>query len=102
MSQAPSGPQGKAGKLSLCTRLSNGIRTAIGKVRGGAPDEKPALFNHVIEKELEEIIQRREKFGYESVTGGEKDSLVGLALSGGGIRSATVCLGALQALNKLD
>ncbi|TBD07487.1 hypothetical protein ELH21_10685 [Rhizobium leguminosarum] len=51
-------------------------------------------------KELEEtaVISRREKYKVEA----EKDCATGLALSGGGIRSATFSLGVLAALARRD
>ena len=51
----------------------------------------------VYQKEYEYITNIRQKHKDEKQT---NSRLVGLALSGGGIRSATVCFGALQAFNK--
>ena len=57
-----------------------------------------AWFGGVLEAEFEYIRSRRDPAG----TGkGVKDTLVGLALSGGGIRSATTNLGILQALSRM-
>src|SRR5262245_66329104 len=79
-------------------------------------------FYEVFEEEVEAINARRQRFGRAEVAlelepdlnsqpyaraEGEPimrptagSSLAGLALSGGGIRSASFCLGALQALDK--
>src|SRR5215204_4894267 len=63
----------------------------------------PVLFPAVFRAELELIRQRRrislppEPRANDNPAG----TLVGLAFSGGGIRSATVCLGVLQAMNDL-
>ena len=59
-------------------------------------------FAKVHNDELSEIKKRREKQCYERAGIDQPDSnLVGLALSGGGIRSATFCLGFLQELQRL-
>jgi predicted acylesterase/phospholipase RssA len=69
-------------------------------------------FDTVFAKELEAIGERR-RFHANGDTAGAGpderartppvgDDLIGLALSGGGIRSAAFCLGALQALSKLN
>ena len=73
-------------------------------------------FAKVVESELAAIVTRRERAGYEksppaatNETAIEKttpaepvasSNLIGLALSGGGVRSAAVCLGALQGLHR--
>ncbi|HWU03136.1 MAG TPA: patatin-like phospholipase family protein [Novosphingobium sp.] len=66
-----------------------------------APDSSDTLatFTQVEQAEWAKVRQRRQTLGLP-VGGplGRPDSLVGLALSGGGIRSAAVCLGAIQAL----
>src|SRR5215212_1180620 len=98
------------------------VRTEAGVDLGAVVDQKelvaqqsldkPVLFRDIFEKEWEEIRTRREVAKVESSPGGNSTdyvdvpgkpppNLVGLAFSGGGIRSATVCLGVLQALNKL-
>lgn len=66
-------------------------------------------FDEVFKEEWQEIHRRREiqygKSGEENLTGFDginaPENLVGLALSGGGIRSATFCLGLLQGLQGL-
>ena len=62
-------------------------------------------FDEVFRHEGEEVARRRAKY-YGSRNGITIDyppqNLVGLALSGGGIRSATFCLGVLQELNRLN
>jgi hypothetical protein len=70
------------------------------------PNEpKPMRFDEIYDEEWKEIRQRRTKQFYDesalSSDAGAPKSLVGLALSGGGIRSATFCLGLLQGLHKL-
>ncbi|TPL82421.1 patatin-like phospholipase family protein [Mesorhizobium sp. B2-3-12] len=68
-------------------------------------------FKTVLRSEYRSIIQRRRRLGVEvsnDASGGKPDSvpkrdpawLFGVALSGGGIRSASFCLGALQALDQ--
>ena len=67
---------------------------------------KRQFLEVVFKKELEEIGKRRRALNSEKpelendVLPCTRHGLVGLALSGGGIRSATLCLGALQALAK--
>lgn len=56
-------------------------------------------FSTVYEAELEYVRKRR---GKEPQQNDIQDNLIGLALSGGGIRSATTNLGILQALSKLE
>jgi hypothetical protein len=60
-------------------------------------DHLGAGFDEVAAKELEVIEQRREKVGLNDRE--VNKSLVGLALSGGGQRSASFCMGVVQALN---
>ncbi|HYE12817.1 MAG TPA: hypothetical protein VD968_00050, partial [Pyrinomonadaceae bacterium] len=70
-------------------------------------DDRGVLFKSVYRDEWEEINERRHQQLYLSPNKarGREDAppmnLVGLALSGGGIRSATFCLGLLQGLHKL-
>jgi hypothetical protein len=69
--------------------------------------DEAVKFDEVYRKEWEEIQERRVTQLYISRTkdSPEKDckpeALTGLALSGGGIRSATFCLGLLQGMHKL-
>jgi hypothetical protein len=68
--------------------------------------DSPQRFDEVFKTELKEIQDRRGKFQPHSApkeaTGNcQAGNLVGLALSGGGIRSATFCLGVLQGLRDL-
>ena len=59
-------------------------------------------FAHIHDQELDEIQKRREKQSYDLTEINQiQPDLVGLALSGGGIRSATFCLGFLQELQRL-
>jgi len=69
----------------------------------GQSSENPQLtFCHIHEQELDEIKKRREKHSYDlAEINRTQPDLVGLALSGGGIRSATFCLGFLQELQRL-
>lgn len=67
--------------------------------------EQDHTFAHVYSREIsEEIVERRRNAGFEVPAEKEKavaltkGSLVGLALSGGGIRSAAFSLGVLQSL----
>lgn len=61
--------------------------------------EKPIELKDVIQKEREHLLSRRRKLGMEHGTA-EKPNWFGIALSGGGIRSATINLGFLKTLNK--
>ncbi|HLK63276.1 MAG TPA: patatin-like phospholipase family protein [Bryobacteraceae bacterium] len=64
------------------------------------PESEPTDFEHERDRELTWIAQSR--MHRNAVTGQKAyDDSVGLALSGGGIRSATVSVGALQELAKL-
>jgi len=53
----------------------------------------------VVERELDYVRQRRRHARVGPVD--PRDTLIGLSLSGGGIRSATTCLGILQALSRM-
>ena len=85
------------------------------------PDCDPVQFNQVFQGEVESINKRRpaatpialedEKLNNEMLAKGdgttplrptEESNVVGLALSGGGIRSAAFCLGTLQAMHATD
>ena len=57
---------------------------------------RETLPSEVKEKELEYISRRREASGVTPLEKGEEAPLVGIALSGGGIGSATFSLGILQ------
>ncbi len=61
--------------------------------------EGPVLLDTVLAREFEYIRQHRHPNRDEADAG---IGLIGLALSGGGIRSATTCLGLLQALSRMD
>lgn len=60
---------------------------------------EPIELTEVIQKEREQLLERRRKLSLER---GSKEQPLwfGIALSGGGIRSATINLGFLQTLNK--
>jgi hypothetical protein len=71
-----------------------------------SPDEGLKLFKEVFARERREIAERRKRVQNDGKFEGDvepcsPENLVGLALSGGGIRSATFCLGLLQGLNEL-
>ncbi len=59
----------------------------------------PIACKEVIQKEREHLLLRRKKLGMEHGTE-DKPNWFGIALSGGGIRSATINLGILKTLNK--
>jgi predicted acylesterase/phospholipase RssA len=62
---------------------------------------KAGTFNDVFRAEWQEVQQRREKHGIPTAdVEHPPENLVGLALSGGGLRSATFSLGLLQGLQK--
>ena len=67
-------------------------------------DGTAQFYGDVFPAELEEIRRRRRKLELPDVPAGVEPSvrlgLVGLALSGGGIRSSTFCLGVIQGLAK--
>src|SRR5208337_5676593 len=60
-------------------------------------DPLPVTFKDVFQEELEQIGESRRGRGVSS-SKAAADNLIGLAFSGGGIRSATFNLGILQAL----
>lgn len=60
---------------------------------------KPITCKEVIQKEQEHLRLRRQKLGIEHGTE-DNPNWFGIALSGGGIRSATINLGILKTLNK--
>src|SRR5204863_8839245 len=62
-----------------------------------APPNAANDFRDVLREEFAYLARRRFDAG---PTRQVKDGLVGLALSGGGIRSATTCLGVLQTLSR--
>jgi len=62
----------------------------------GPPDDPVVHREKVIEDEIEKIVERRRNVGFVGKEDPRK-TLVGLTLSGGGIRSASFNLGLLQA-----
>ncbi len=58
--------------------------------------------NAVANEEYGAIQRRRKEAGLEDAQQEVKEDLVGLSFSGGGIRSATFCLGVLEGLAKLE
>ena len=71
--------------------------------RDKAPDGAAVSFGETLREEYQEIIERRKRrhsrHGRAFADDGAPVDLTGLALSGGGVRSAAFCLGALQAIN---
>ncbi|MBF0551531.1 MAG: hypothetical protein HQK60_13460 [Deltaproteobacteria bacterium] len=61
--------------------------------------DKGEEFTKVLEAERQAIAERRKKLCLSSEDDQPGDP-VGIALSGGGVRSATICLGALQSINE--
>ncbi len=59
-------------------------------------ETRPTTFSEVLRHELDRVNQSRQARGVEAPA--HADNLIGLAFSGGGIRSATFNLGILQAL----
>jgi hypothetical protein len=64
--------------------------------QGHAPSDSPVTFATVLEEELQQIAAARKLRGVAAEN--TQASLIGLAFSGGGIRSATFNLGFLQAM----
>jgi hypothetical protein len=73
-----------------------------GNVTQAVGSSEPQRFKDVFDKELGEIECRRKQVNQDlkGGRGGLAGDLNGLALSGGGIRSATFCLGVLQGLDR--
>ena len=70
-----------------------------GTIKEGAPEDGNA---RLIKAERAAIVSRRNRYKRYGVPAATDDNLMGLALSGGGIRSATFSLGVLQALAARD
>lgn len=74
----------------------------------GASNPSDVELDEILRAELDAINQRRKALGREAVTAGSSAppspvlDVVGLTLSGGGIRSASFSLGVLQALNEAN
>src|ERR1041384_1579764 len=65
-------------------------------------EDVPAALGTVLEAERREIAaSRAERYVHDAQPANVHDTYVGIALSGGGIRSATVSLGLLQGLHDL-
>jgi hypothetical protein len=81
----------------------------MGKSKQGTPQSRPSpangkfwTFREVFSAEYHDLYARCPSIKPESPEGQKptvENGLVGIALSGGGIRSSTFCLGALQAMN---
>ncbi|QTF94250.1 patatin-like phospholipase family protein, partial [Halomonas sp. BM-2019] len=68
---------------------------------GTAPADSRHLPDEILLAEREEIARRRNTYGL-AAPDPQHPPASGLALSGGGIRSATFCLGVAQALAEAD
>src|SRR5215472_9523418 len=79
------------------------VRSRYQEARGMTRISPSVQSPQVLREELDEIASRFSSADGDSQHGGTplSDRLVGLAFSGGGIRSATFGLGVLQALKKL-
>ncbi|HSZ03513.1 MAG TPA: patatin-like phospholipase family protein [Terriglobales bacterium] len=73
------------------------LKAAIPPVESPSQDPLPVTFKEVLQDELSKIAEARRARGV-STSKPTADNLIGLAFSGGGIRSATFNLGILQAL----
>jgi hypothetical protein len=73
------------------------LKAAIPPVDPPPQDPLPVTFKEVLQDELSKIAEARRARGV-STSRPTADNLIGLAFSGGGIRSATFNLGILQAL----
>ncbi len=73
------------------------LKAAIPPVESTSQDPLPVTFKEVLQDELSKIAEARRARGV-STSKPTADNLIGLAFSGGGIRSATFNLGILQAL----
>lgn len=96
-------------KLIFKSRLKEAAQPRLETALPAPADDKPwdEQFARIVQTELQAVNSRREslgdiRFGGTHVVGGRIIDVVGLALSGGGIRSSAVCLGVLQALNHHD
>src|SRR4030095_15080442 len=71
-------------------------------VTGRGETDAPHTFEQVLAAERAEIGEsRRRRYEEPDATANDPETYVGLALSGGGIRSATFSLGVLQAMHDL-
>jgi hypothetical protein len=73
------------------------LKAEIPPVESPSQDPLPVTFKEVLQDELSKIAEARRARGV-STSKPTADNLIGLAFSGGGIRSATFNLGILQAL----
>jgi hypothetical protein len=79
------------------------VERDIDSAPDGRSNSEPSLQGEPRGSEAEAATQRSIALAREPIMRPTSDSnVVGLALSGGGIRSASFCLGALQALDKAD
>jgi hypothetical protein len=87
-----SGPNAR--QSSIIGEMGRSVRWGIPPIQGGIDPSEAETIN---EEEEKAIQKRRKQYNLKDL---EKKNAVGLALSGGGIRSATLCLGVLIALAK--
>jgi len=83
-------------QMTLRQRWLQIVRNLLGLKKS---EEKEIKYHKVIERETELLKVRREKLKLEEPEKVE-DNKFGIALSGGGIRSATINLGFLETLNE--
>jgi hypothetical protein len=62
------------------------------------PDADEQVLAEINAKEAEEVHKRREHQGIQTAIAPEGHNTIGVGYSGGGIRSATFCLGVTQVL----
>lgn len=84
--------------LDAAKRTATGVRSRVASVVGAPATPQAKCFRTMFDEEVDQVRQRRSLHLVDS--GDLRQNLVGLALSGGGIRSATFCLGFLQGLDK--
>src|SRR5947207_3117506 len=102
MDQAAPSPVSSQRKSRVVNLFLDKILKAVKKLfRGSREDEPGASFDEVLSEEWVEIAQRRSNAKCQVGEKPTQPNLVGVAFSGGGIRSATTCLGALQGLQNL-
>ena len=80
-------------------KIAATIKNKAEKKPKDAPNENTLLLCDVIEKEKKELLKRRKKLNQEHGTETEKNWF-GIAMSGGGIRSATINMGILKTFNR--
>ncbi len=79
---------------------TNGIASFSDSLKAGLDEQQDQNYSKINQAEHNYIQQRRENLGISSNPNETVDNAIGLALSGGGIRSATFCLGIVQVFAK--